>query len=128
MGIRIEEHLTCGSNPSGIVINNGWYALAECILVKTHPSKALLRWCGLRYDATKPRKKYTPRDYVPPDATLRERVLEIYRNNPNLQNTEIAKMVGRSKTFVSRVLLGVGIKRNRWDKHKKGGTKNEETL
>lgn len=127
MGIKIEKCLTCGNNPSGISVNPGWYALAECILAKSKPSEALSRLCGLQ-DISKPRT-YTPRVYVAPDKKVNAKVLEIYFSNPTLQNTEIAKMVGRSKTFVSRILLGLGIKRSRWENHKKKGrTKNEEII
>ena len=125
MGIRIEEHLTCGNNPSGITVNHGYYALLECILKRTHPSVALLRWCGLRYDARKSRKPYTPRAYVPYDPSLKDKVLQIYLENPTLKNKDIAKMIGRSNTFVSKVLASIGTRRNRWDY--KGG-QNEKTV
>lgn len=121
MGIRIEEFLTCGNNPTGFSVNYGYYALAECILKKTLPSEALLRWCGLRYDPLKPRT-YTPRKkFVPYDPELKLKVVEIYKENPLLTNKEIAEIIGRSNTFVSRVLNGIGIKRSRWENYKKGG-------
>ena len=120
MGIRIEELLTCGNNPSGFTVNHGYYALLECILKKTHPSEALLRWCGLRFDVSKPRKPYTQRTYVPYDPSMKEKVLQIYFENPTLKNKDIAKMVGRSNTFVSKVLLSIGVRRHRWDYYKGG--------
>ena len=46
------------NNPAGININLGYYALAECLIKGTDASKALLRWCGVWFDKTKPRKVY----------------------------------------------------------------------
>ena len=126
MGIKIEKCLTCGNNPSGITINYGYYALLECILARTNPKFALLRWCGLWFE-DKPHKKQKKRAYVPRDPKVHDKVVEIYRANPTLQNTEIARMVGRSKTFVSKTLLGIGVKRSRWENYKKED-KNEETV
>ena len=99
----------------GIQINYGYYALAECILKGTYPAGALLRWCGLWMDASKPRKPYTKRKYVAPDKNVDQKVLELYRSNSDLKNKDIAKMVGRSNTYVSRVLKGIGVRRKRWD-------------
>ena len=104
------------NNPACIEINLGWYALCECICTKHHSSEVLARWCGLQ-DVSKPRKPYTWRVFVPPNAEDRQKVLDIYRENPKLKNIEIAKMVGRSNTFVSRILLAMGIKRGRWDEY-----------
>ena len=105
-------------NPAGIDINYGWYALAECICTKHYSSEVLARWCGLQ-DLSKTRKPYTYRGYVAPNPKLNQMVLEIYRQNPKLKNIEIAKMVGRSNTFVSNTLRSIGVKRNRWDGYQK---------
>lgn len=43
-------------NPAGIVINPGYYALAECIVKGTFAGDSLLRWCGVGYDAYEPKK------------------------------------------------------------------------
>ena len=118
MGIKIEKYLTCGNNPSGFTPNLGWYALAECIIKRTNPSVALSKWCGIKYDPVK-KRHYTPREYVAPDPQVNAMVIQLYFENPTLQNKEIAKMVGRSKTFVSRILLTIGIKRSRWDNKKR---------
>lgn len=110
------EQIWASNNPMGIQINLGYYALAECILKGTYPSDALLRWCGLWLDAARPRKPYTRREYVAPDKELDKKVLEIYRANPTLRIKDIAKMVGRSNTYVSRHLKMIGVrKRSRWD-------------
>ena len=102
-------------NPAGIDINLGWYALAECIIVGTYPSIALLRWCDLKH-TDKPRKKIEcKRRYAPPSQEVNEKIIQIYNENPQLKNREIAKMVGRSDTLVSKVLHGIGVIRNRWD-------------
>lgn len=112
-------HAYTSNNPSGLNINLGYYALAECLIKGTHPGDALLRWCGLWVDKSE-RKSYTPRPYVAPDKRVNERVIQIYRENPQLTNTEIAKMVNRSKSFVTFVLKRIGVRRSRWDNHKKG--------
>lgn len=35
------------SNPAGIEINLGYYALLECIVTNHHSKKVLQRWCGI---------------------------------------------------------------------------------
>ena len=107
------------NNPSGVVINPGWYALAECIISGTYPSEALLRWCGLQFDKSKPRKPRKPRRYVKPDKSVHDKVIEIYRANPHLTNTEIARIVDRSKSFITISLKKIGVKRSRWENYKK---------
>ena len=109
------EQIWASNNPCGININLGYYALAECIVKGTYPSDALLRWCGLWADKNKPRKPYKKRDYVAPDKKVNQKVLELYRNNPTMKNKEIAKIVNRSNTYVSRVLSTIGVKRKRWE-------------
>lgn len=116
------EQIWASNNVTGIQINLGYYALAECILKGTYPSDALLRWCGLWIDQSKPRKPYSrKRKYVAPDKKVNEKVVELYRNNPGIKNKEIARIVNRSSTFVSRILSANGVKRYRWD-YKKGNT------
>ena len=105
------EQIWASNNPTGIEINMGYYALAECIVKGTYPSVALLRWCGLWADKSKPRKPYKKRAYVAPDEKVNQRVLELYRKNPSLKNKEIARIVNRSNTYVSRVLSTIGVKR-----------------
>ena len=115
------ERIWASNNPCGIEINLGYYALAECIICGTYTSNALLKWCGLSADVSKPRKKhkYTPRKYVAPDKAVNQRVIELYLENPNMQNKEIAAIVGRSNTFVHRMLKTIGVRRQRWDNHRK---------
>lgn len=108
-------HAYASNNPAGIDINLGWYALAECICTKHYSSEVLSRWCGLKADPAKPRKPYSPRAYVAPNKETEARVIEIYRKNPTLKNKEIAAMVNRSNTFVSKLLKSIGVRRNRWD-------------
>lgn len=104
------------NNPMGIDINLGYYALCECIVKGTYPSDALLRWCGVWVDQSKPRKPYTRRAYVAPDKKVNQKVVELYKNNPSMRNKEIAQIVNRSNTFVSRVLSENGFrKRSRWE-------------
>ena len=109
-------HQIGNCNPAGIDINLGWYALAECIIVGTYPSTSLLRWCGLKHSG-RPRKKIVckRKEYVAPSQEVNEKIIQIYKENPQLKNREIAKMIGRSDTLVSNVLRGIGVIRNRWD-------------
>lgn len=106
-------HAYASNNPGGVDINLGWYALMECIVKGTSPSDALLRWCGLWVDAAKERKPYTKRAYVAPDKRVNQRVIELYKENPKLQNKEIAAIVGRSGTFVTRALKTIGANRKK---------------
>lgn len=106
------EQIWASDNPMGIEINLGYYALAECIIVGTTPSNALLRWCGIRYDATK--NKCCPkstRKYYPPRPEITKKVLDLYRKDTTRQNVEIARELGCSKTMVSRVLKTIGVSR-----------------
>lgn len=112
------EQVWASDNPMGIVINLGYYALAECILAGTTPSDALLRWCGIRYDATKT-KGYSPpkRKYYPPRPEITKKVLDLYWADTTRKNCEIAKELGCSRTLVTRVLKTIGVRRTRWDGH-----------
>lgn len=103
-------------NAAGIVINLGYYALAECIIVGTYPSTALMRWCGLKHkDNPRTKTLRKKKSYVAPSKEVNERIIQIYKENPQLRNIEIAKMVNRSNTLVSNVLKKIGVIRNRWD-------------
>ena len=113
-GMFGTEQIWASNNPTGVQINLGYYALAECIIKGTYPSDALLRWCGVWADKSKPRKPYTKRAYVAPSKETDEKVVELYKSNPLLKNNEIARIVGRSNTYVSRVLRAIGVTRSRW--------------
>ena len=103
-------------NAAGIVINLGYYALAECIIVGTYPSTALMRWCGLKHkDNPRTKTLRKKKSYVAPSKEVNERIIQIYKENPQLRNIEIAKMVNRSNAMVSNVLKKIGVIRNRWD-------------
>lgn len=110
------EQVWASDNPMGIVINLGYYALAECILAGTTPSDALLRWCGIRYDATKTRNIPRRKQYAPrPEIT--KKVLDLYWADTTRKNCEIASELGVSRTLVTRVLKTIGVRRTRWDGH-----------
>lgn len=112
------EQIWASNNPMGIEINLGYYALAECILAGVTPSDALLRWCGIRYDATKTKGDYHKSNkYYPPRPEITKKVLDMYWADTTRKNVEIAKALGVSKTLVSKVLRGIGVKRGRWDGH-----------
>lgn len=50
MRLYAIENYGC-TNPSGIVINLGYYALCECLLTKHTPNDTLYRWCGVEKKA-----------------------------------------------------------------------------
>ena len=108
-----------GNNPAGIDINLGYYALAECVIKGTDASKALLRWCGVWFDKTKPRKVYEKkRNYQKPIGEKTKRILAIYEQNPDYQNRQIAKIAECTPEMVGKVLRKIGIRRNKWDGYK----------
>ena len=111
MGIKIHQSWA-SENPSGVVINPGWYALAEAILTKRSCCEVLQKWCGVSES----------RGWKKKDASVTgekmEKILKLYkRNRGKIQNKEIARRVGCTKEYVGIVLkkkLGIG-KRNRWE-------------
>ena len=149
MGIRVEQCLTCGNNPAGITINLGWYALAECIWAESNSGAALFRWCGLHQhpqgeekpepppQKPKPKKKPKKRPGVKGHPKT-DKIIALYIKNPNLRNKEIAKKVRCTQEMVSKVLISMGIRRNRWDGYistdprysqkKKGEQKSEKVV
>ena len=103
------------NNPSGIDINLGWYALAECICTKTTASDALLRWCDVWLDKTQ-KRTYIRKAPVPKVLGVKtKKILDVYSKNPSLRNKAIAKKVGCTPEFVGKVLHKIGVRRNRWD-------------
>ena len=108
------ERKWVSDNPMGIEINLGYYALAECICTKTTPSDALLRWCNIWHDAQKPRKKYV-RLVTECTGEKAKKILNLYRRNPKTKSEKIAERVGCTREYVTKVLRGIGVHRNRWD-------------
>ena len=96
------------NNPAGIVINLGYYALVESIVAGTDTETALFRWCGIRPQKYRPGKKGHPKT---------DDIIETYFANPILKNRDIARIVGCTPEMVSKVLIRIGIRRNRWDGH-----------
>ena len=108
-----------GNNPAGIDINLGYYALAECLIKGTDASKALLRWCGVWFDKTKPRKMYEKKHpYTKPMGEKTKRILSIYEKNPELQNRQIAILAKCTPEMVGKVLHSIGAKKNQCDGYK----------
>lgn len=111
MGIKIHRSWQ-GHNPSGVVINPGWYALAEAICTKKTCCEVLQRWCGVSES----------RGWVKKDTSCTgekmAKIIKIYRRNKGkLPHSVIAERVGCTREYVSIVLkrkLGIG-KRNRWE-------------
>ena len=88
------EYAWVSNNPMGININLGYYALAECILTKTTPSDALLKWCNVWHDHTKPRKKYV-RLVTTRTGEKTKKILNLYRKNPRMKSQKIAEKCNR---------------------------------
>ena len=98
-------------NPAGIVINPGWYALAEAILTHTHIDRIMRRWFGIKEDPVKIRKrKRLPHKKKHP-SPITDKILAMYRANKKLQNIEIAEMVGCTPRMVCIALRKHGIRR-----------------
>jgi predicted HTH domain antitoxin len=102
------------NNPAGIDINLGYYALAECLIKGTDASKALLRWCGVWFDKTKPRKTYTKR----PMGKKTRKILAVYDKHPQYPSVRIAELAKCTPEMVAKVFRKVGIRRNRWNGYK----------
>jgi len=118
MGIQVIDHWG-NSNPSGIVINYGYYALAEAILTEHRIYDIMRRWCNV-VDALpdplpiipKPKKKKKPKVVR---VLKTDKIIALYRKNPKLQNIQIAKKVGCTEEMVGKALRKIGIRRNRWE-------------
>lgn len=111
MGIKIHRSWQ-GHNPSGVVINPGWYALAEAICTKQTTCTVLQKWCGVSES-----RGWTKKDTSCSGEKMKK-IIKIYRRNKGkLPHSVIAERVGCTREYVSIVLkkkLGIG-KRNRWE-------------
>lgn len=111
-------------NPAGIVINLGWYALAECILTEHKTQHVLSKWCGIRDDDTRTKtrksvcktsRKKELKNILASQKTKSEKALLIYKLFNELSNVEIAKLVQCTPRLVTKMLRDNGFeKRNRW--------------
>ena len=88
-------------NPSGIVINDGWIALAACVYGNLSVEWALHVVCGMGYGGDNRRKRGQGR------ATD---ILRIHREEPELTNQQIAVQIGCSREMVRLVLKRHGMK------------------
>ena len=117
MGIQVIDHWG-NSNPSGIVINYGYYALAECILTEHRIYDVMRRWCNVvdalptPLEQIKKRKKRRPGVKGHPKTDM---IIKLYRRNPKMKNIQIAEKVGCTKEMVCIALRKIGVRRNRWD-------------
>lgn len=134
MGIKIYRSWA-SENPSGVVINPGWYALAEAILTENSCCTVLQRWCGVSES-----RGWTKKDTSCSGEKM-AKIIKIYRRHKGkIPNHKIAEQVGCTREYVCIVLkkkLGVG-KRNRWEgyiskdprysKAKRGALENAKTV
>ena len=111
MGIKIHRSWV-SDNPSGVIINPGWYALAEAICTKQTTCTVLQKWCGVSES-----RGWTKKDTSCTGEKM-AKIIKIYRRNKGkLPHSVIAERVGCTREYVSIVLkkkLGIG-KRNRWE-------------
>ena len=111
MGIKIHRSWV-SDNPSGVIINTGWYALAEAICTKQTTCTVLQKWCGVSES-----RGWTKKDTSCTGEKM-AKIIKIYRRNKGkLPHSVIAERVGCTREYVSIVLkkkLGIG-KRNRWE-------------
>lgn len=111
MGIKIHRSWA-SENPSGVIINPGWYALAEAICTKQTTCTVLQKWCGVSES-----RGWTKKDTSCSGEKMKK-IIKIYRRNKGkLPHSVIAERVGCTREYVSIVLkkkLGIG-KRNRWE-------------
>lgn len=111
MGIKIHRSWV-SENPSGVIINPGWYALAEAICTQQTTCTVLQKWCGVSES-----RGWTKKDTSCTGEKM-AKIIKIYRRNKGkLPHRVIAERVGCTREYVSIVLkkkLGIG-KRNRWE-------------
>ena len=112
MGIKIHQAWS-SENPSGVIINPGWYALAEAILTKNSCCVVLQKWCGVSEHKT-----HRPKRDTSCTGEKMKQIIKIYkRHKGKMPNHKIAEQVGCTREYVCIVLkkkLGIG-KRNRWE-------------
>lgn len=111
MGIKIHQAWS-SENPSGVVINPGWYALAEAICTKKSCCTVLQSWCGVS-ESRGWKKKDTSCT-----GEKMAKIIKIYkRHRGKIPNHKIAEQVGCTREDVCIILkrkLGIG-KGNRWE-------------
>ena len=94
------------SNPAGVQINLGVYALCEAILTKKRKFdgvQALKKWCGIEEPPRDGRKdKPAPKT---------ESVIKVYEQNKELKNIQIAEIVGCTPEMVCKALRLIGVRR-----------------
>lgn len=96
------------SNPAGIVINDGWIALAAAICGLSI-DESLYRVCGIPFGRR--HQRYG-------GCGITDKVLRLYRERPELHNSEIAAVIGCTREMVRIVLKKNGVpKRNKWEGH-----------
>ena len=83
------------SNPAGITINPGFYALAATILTNMTAEEALHTFCDLPRAAESHRQKGNGKS---------ELILQTAAEHPDLNNAEIGRLVGCSREMVRYVL------------------------
>ena len=91
-------------NPAGIVINEGWFALAAAIVGDMTVEEAL-RWVCCTETGGNQRWQ--------PGRGKGEIILQMHKAHPELSNTEIARQVGCTRENVRLVLQKNGMKARR---------------
>ena len=100
-------------NPSGIVINDGWIALAAAIIGDLTVEEALRKVCCVR---TGGNQRWQP------GRGKKDLILEIHAAHPELSNSQIALRVGCTRENVRLILRNHGMAARRgkpWEIKKK---------
>lgn len=100
-------------NPSGIVINDGWFALAAAIIGDLTVEEALRKVCDMQ---TGGNQRWQP------GRGKEGLILETHEANPEMSNTEIALRVGCTRENVRLILRKHGMYARRgkpWEQRKK---------
>ncbi len=92
-------------NPSGIVTNEGWIALAACVYGGLSADKALYKVCGLQFQRVRQDREGSRK--------MAKIIMEAYRANPEASQYQIATQVGCSRSMVAYVLCKNNIYRRK---------------
>ena len=100
------------TNPAGIIINDGYYALLACLIGNLDAEESLYKVCGVPYGDKRQFNRHN-------GLGKSEEILRLYKENPAMPNSKIATIVDCTREMVRHVLKRAGVpKRNRWDNHK----------
>ncbi len=83
-------------NPAGITVNPGYYALAASILTNMSVEESLQKFCGLPRGGEERRQEGKGKG---------DRILQAKAAHPDLNNSEIGRLIGCTREMVRYVLM-----------------------